>query len=168
MNRKEEVLEYTKNILYKTPQGFPIKREDFDYLVNVVFPLHPNWKTFLSKGIKLIIVKMNQYGSRYFSLLLGDNTFENISIYECINRKGLKEDIIAAAKNAVIDITLPPLEGRKKKRPDFPSVVRGWTGTLDGEELLVGRYIIELPDGSKFFDNQDLVNSFRNYYVQNG
>lgn len=154
--------------MYKTPQGFPIKRDDFDYLVNVVFPLHPNWKTFLSKGIKLIMVKMNQYGSRYFSLLLGDNTFENISIYECINRKGLKEDIIAAAKNAVIDITLPPLEGRKKKRPDFSSVVRGWTGTLDGEELLVGRYIIELPDGSKFFDNQDLVNSFRNYYVQNG
>lgn len=161
-------MEYTKNILYKTPQGFPIKRNDFDYLVNVVFPLHPNWKTFLSKGIKLIIVKMNQYGSRYFSLLLGDNTFENISIYECINRKGLKEDIIAAAKNAVIDITLPPLEGKKKKRPDFTSVVRGWTGTLDGEELLVGRYIIELPDGSKFFDNQDLVNSFRSYYVQNG
>lgn len=168
MNRKEEVLEYTKNILYKTPQGFPIKRNDFDYLVNVVFPLHPNWKTFLGKGIKLVMVKMNQYGSRYFSLLLGDNTFENISIYECINRKGLKEDIIAAAKNAVIDITLPPLEGRKKKRPDFPSVVRGWTDTLDGEELLVGRYIIELPDGSKFFDNQDLVNSFRSYYVQNG
>lgn len=168
MNRKEEVLEYTKNILYKTPQGFPIKEGDFNYLVNIVFPLHPNWKSIVAKGIKLILVKVNQYGSRYFSLLLGDNTFENISIYECINRKGLKEDIVLAMKNAVLDITLPPLEGRKKKRPEFSSVVRNWTDTLDGEELLVGRYIIELPDGSKFIDNQDLVNSFRSYYIQNG
>ena len=168
MNRKEEVLEYTKNILYKTPQGFPVKKDDFDYLVNIVFPLHPSWRSVLAKGIKLIMVKSNRYGSRYFSLLLGDNTFENISIYECINRKGLKEDIEAAVKNLVADISLPPLEGRKKKRPEFSAIVRGWTDTLDGEELLVGRYIIELPDGTKCLDNQDLINSFRNYYAQNG
>ena len=154
--------------MYKTPQGFPIKRDDFDYLVGVVFPLHPNWSMIVAKGIKMIVVKTNQYGSRYFSLLLSDNTFENISIYECINRRGLKEDIMEAAKNAVIDITLPPLEGRKKKRPEFSSVVRNWTGTLDGEELLVGRYIIELPDGSKYINNQDLINSFRDYYIHNG
>ena len=168
MNRKEEVLEQTQNILYRTPQGFPLKKEDFEYLMTIVFPLHPKWRELEEKGIKLVMVKMNQYGSRYFSVLLGDNTFENISIYECINRKGLKEDIIAAARNAVTDITLPPLTGRKKKRPEFSNVVRGWTGTFDGEELLIGRYIIEMPDGQKLFDNQDLINSFRSYYLSNG
>jgi hypothetical protein len=168
MNRKEEVLEATKNILYRTPQGFPVKAGDFQYLMDIVFPLHPKWREINNKGIKLAMVRVNQYGSRYFSVLLMDNTFENISIYECINRKGLKEDIVAAAKNAVVDITLPPLEGRKKKRPEFSIVVKNWTDTIDGEELAIGRYIIEMPNGEKFFDNQDIIDSFRNYYITNG
>lgn len=168
MNRKAEVLEAAKNILYRTSQGFPIKKEDFEYLVNIIFPLHPKWREISGKGIKLIVVRMNQYGSRYFSVLLGDNTFENISIYECINRKGLKEDIIEAAKNAVTDITLPPLSGRKKKRPEFSSVVKNWIETFDGEELMIGRYIIEMPGGQKYFDIQELIDSFRTYYMNNG
>ena len=168
MNRKEEVLEAAKNILYRTSQGFPVKKEDFEYLVTIIFPLHPKWRELSAKGIKLIVVRVNKYGSRYFSALLGDNTFENIGIYECINRKGLKEDIIAAAKNAVTDIILPPLSGRKKKRPEFSSVVRDWTGTFDGEELLIGRYLVEMPGGQKYFDNQDIIDSFRAYYMNNG
>ena len=99
---------------------------------------------------------------------MDDDTFENISIYECINRKGLKEDIINAARNSVQGIELPPLEGRKRKRPDFQSVVRNWAGTIEGEEMSIGRYLIVDKDNNVYFDNQDLVNSFRSYYVQYG
>ena len=99
---------------------------------------------------------------------VSDNTYENISIYDCINRKGLREDIIEAAKNASLDIVLPPLPGRKKNRKEFSVVVKDWADTIDGEEMTIGRYIVSLPDGRKIFDSQDLINSFREYYKLNG
>jgi hypothetical protein len=167
---KEEILEKCKSILHSTPIGTPVTNEDYDFLMGVVFPLHPDWKSKLSgRSVKLIITRRNDYGSRYFSMLMDDDTFENMSVYECINRRGLKDDIISAAWNAVQGIELPPLEGRKKKRPDFPSVVRKWTETITGEEFSVGKYLMfDEQTGQVFFSNQDLINSFRSYYMQNG
>ena len=169
MTTKDEILEKCKSILHSTPIGTPVSNEAYDFLMEVVFPLHRDWKAKMAgRSVKLIITRRNDYGSPYFSMLMDDDTFENISIYECINRKGLKEDIINAARNSVQGIELPPLEGRKRKRPDFQSVVRNWAGTIEGEEMSIGRYLIVDKDNNVYFDNQDLVNSFRSYYVQYG
>jgi hypothetical protein len=166
---KEEILEKCKLILHSTPIGTPVTNDAYDFLMGVVFPLHKEWKAKLrGRSVKLIITKRNDYGSPYFSMLMDDDTFENIGIYECINRKGLKEDIISAAWNAAKDIELPPLEGRKKKRPDFQSIVKRWTETIMGEEYGIGKYLTSDSGGNIFFDNQDLINSFRSYYVQYG
>ena len=98
---------------------------------------------------------------------MDDDTFENISVYECLNRKGLKEDIISAASEAVRDIEPPPLQGRKRKHPDFSSIVRDWVDTFNLEEFEVGKYLIE-NNSRVYFGNQDLVDSFRSYYMENG
>ena len=166
MNAKEEALQTLKSILNKTPQGFPVKSADFNYLVNMIFPLHPKWKDMTENGrwIKLIVVKTNQYGSKYFSALLSDGTYENVGIYDCINRKGLRDDIISAARSAVVGIEAQ----EKKKHPEFSVVVRNWADTIDGEELCIGRYIVEMPNGEKRFNNQDIINSFIQYYIENG
>ena len=158
---KEELLENCKRILYSTPVGTPVTNEAYDYLTNIVFPLHKNWKEKLSgRSIKLIITKRNDYGSQYFSMLMDDDTFENISIYECINRKGLKEDIISAAGEAVKDI---PCDSKKP----FPGIVKDWIRTFGGEEFEIGKYLVN-NDSKVYFENQDLVNNFRSYYTQNG
>lgn len=165
---KEEILENCKRILYSTPVGTPVTNDAYSYLTNVVFPLHKNWREKLAgRSIKLIITKRNDYGSQYFSMLMDDDTFENISVYECINRKGLKEDIISAAGEAIKDIEPPPLQGRKRKHPDFSSIVRDWVDTFNLEEFEVGKYLIE-NNSKVYFGNQDLVNSFRSYYMENG
>lgn len=165
---KEQLLDRTRDILQRTPIGIPVVGDDQIFLMNEVFPLHKNWNTILSgRKVKFIIPKRNDYGSKYFTILLDDNTFENISYYECINRKGLKKDILAAAEEAVSDIVLPPLEGGKTKRPDFSSVVRNWINTIDGQEVLIGRYLVYYGT-SVVFGDQALRDNFRNYYIQNG
>lgn len=157
MTKKEEILEKCKQILYSTPVGTPVTNEAYDYLVESVFPLDPKWKEKITgRSIKLIITRRNEYGSVHFSMLMDDDTFENMSIYECINRKGLKDDIQAAAQFSI--------QGLEVKK-NFPSIVRDWTGTIDGGEFEIGKYLISDSLGVRF-NNQNVSDNFRAFYMQ--
>ena len=157
MNKKDEILEKCKQILYATPVGTPVSNEAYDYLVSSVFPLHPLWREKMNgRSIKLIITKRNEYGSVHFSMLMDDDTFENMSIYECINRKGLKDDIQAAAQSSI--------QGLEIKK-NFPSIVRDWTKSIDGGEFEIGKYLVSDSFGIRF-NNQNVSDNFRAFYLQ--
>lgn len=157
MTTKEEILENCKRILYSTPIGTPVTNEDYEYLVGTVFPLHPLWKDKITgRSIKVIITRRNEFGSRFFSMLMDDDTFENMSIYECINRKGLKEDIQSAAQFSI--------QGLEIKK-NFPAIVKDWTKTVDGGEYEIGKYLISDSLGVRF-SNQNVSDNFRAFYIQ--
>lgn len=167
MSVKEDLLQIAQNILYRTPQGFPVKAEDYEFLITNVFPLHPNWASICGRGVRAVIVSLNEYGSKHFVALLADGSYEKIGIYDCINRRGLKDDIEMAARNASQGVVLPALTGRKKVRPEFSTVVRKWITTVVGEEMEIGKHLVR-TDAGVFFTDQGLAEGFRSFYILNG
>lgn len=158
MNKKE-ILTKCRDILYKNNQlGKPIDRDEFDFMISI-FPLHKNWKEKCNgKNVKFIIVRKNPvYHNMNFALVLEDNSIVDISFIECINRKGLKEDIVSACMSAIKDIKV------EKKTP-FNNIIRDWIKTFDNEELTIGVYLTEVA-GNVCFNNQNLINNFRAFYT---
>lgn len=105
-------------------------------------------------NVKSIVVRRNPvYNNKNFALVLDDDTVVDISFIECVTRKGLKEEIKSACSEVIEDIKKPDI--------DLNNVIKEWLKGFDNGDLSVGIYL-----DNNHFNNQDLINNFRNFYVQ--
>lgn len=158
MNKKE-ILSKCRDILYRNSQlGKPIDKDEFNFMISI-FPLHKNWKEKCNgKNVRFIIVRKNPvYHNKNFALVLEDNSIVDISFIECINRKGLKDDIISACTSIIKDI-------QTDKKIPIDTIVKDWIKTFANEEISIGIYLTEVA-GSMCFNNQYLINNFRAFYT---
>ena len=155
MTRKEN-LERCKKLLWSSKLDVPIEGPDRDYLLTEIFPLH---KRFAEKKsgheIRYITVHHNViYKNRCFALGLDNGELVDISYYECVNRPGLVQDIIAACINAVSNLDSSKYKDRR--------LIYDWIKTFENEELSLGRYLESGVNGIEF-SSEDIIKSFREY-----
>lgn len=159
MTRKEHLVK-CKKLLYSSNLGVPLEKEDSDYLLTQIFPLHRKWKEKTAgKEVYGVIVHSHPvYKNRCFALLVRGGEPVDISFLECINRPGLVKDIEGACLNALD----PEIEG-KNIRP----LVSSWVKTFDNEELTVGKYVMVDVSGKAKFTNVGIIENFKKYYNEN-
>ena len=155
MITKKEILEKCRNILYSSPIGRPICEEDYNYLINNIFPLHKDWesKRHGSDVLSVIVRRNPDYGNKQFAMILEDNSIVDISFIECVNREGLREEVREACRKVVEDIW--------KDDGKFESKVRSWIKNYDLGEISVGKYINH--DTIEFTDRK-IAQEFRGWY----
>lgn len=156
---KPEIIEKCRKILYSSGTNYPLKSEDFNFLINL-FPLHKEWnKKRNGHSVKAIVVRRHpQYNNLCFALVLDDDTKVDISFTECVNRIGLKEDVKNACRLFINDL---PIDDKK-----FNKTIKDWIATFENQYLTVGIYLEGYGDGSHFSDN-NIGQNFRNYYINN-
>lgn len=159
MTRKEN-LEKCKKLLYESTVNIPLSKEDSEYLLNQIFPLHKRWEEKRSgKSVKHVIVRNHPlYQNRCFALVLEDGEIVDISFLECINRPRLVKDIEEACKNEV--------QQSEIVSKGFKNIVSKWIKTFDNEELTVGKYLITF-EGQIFFKSDNIKDNFKKYYEEN-
>lgn len=157
MLTKKEILQKCRDILHSSPIGWPIKQEDFNYLIQNIFPLHKEWDIKRNGcNVKSIIVRRNpNYGNKQFAMILDNDTIVDISFIECINGERLRDEVKEACKKAVPDLY------KNEDNTVFEAKVRSWIKNFDLGEITIGKYI----NHTKMeFINQDLIDNFRNWY----
>lgn len=163
MTRKEN-LEKCKKLLYESIVNTPLSKEDSDYLLNQIFPLHKRWEEKRSgKLVKYVIVRNHPlYQNRCFALLLDNGDVVDISFLECINRPRLVKDIEEACKSEILqEDNNDSITGK-----DFKNLVSKWLKTFDNEELTVGKDLVTI-DGKSSFKSEFIRNNFKKYYEEN-
>lgn len=158
MTRKEHLVK-CKKLLYSSGLGVPLGKEDSDYLLTDIFPLHKKWgeKTLGKEVIGVMVHSHPVYKNRCFALLIKGGEPVDISFLECINRPGLVKDIELACESTLGDID------HKSLRP----LVSSWVKTFDDEELTVGKYLLVDCYGKVGFTNAEIKDSFKKFYSEN-
>lgn len=158
MTRKEHLVK-CKKLLYSSSLGVPLDKEDSNYLLYQIFPLHKKWKEKVG-GREILGVMVHAhpvYKNRCFALLVKGSEPVDISFLECINRPGLVKDIESACESTLGDID------HKSIRP----LVSSWVKTFADEELTVGKYILVDCYGKVEFTNAEIGENFKKYYQDN-
>lgn len=161
MIKKDDVLKKCQEILYSYGTNYPVKPDDFNFLMQNIFPLHPQWNAKRGgRMVKQIIVHRHpDYKNLCFALILdGVATPVDISFTECIKRKGLKEDIKTACRTAVNDIYDP------NRKSTLDKTVRDWIETFELGDLTVGRFLDYISASQVTFSDLGLIQNFRDYY----
>lgn len=158
MTRKEHLVK-CKKLLYSCDLGIPLEKEDSNYLLSQIFPLHKRWKEKTSgKEVLGVIVHSHPvYKNRCFALLVRGGEPVDISFLECINRPGLVKDIELACESTLSGVD------HKSLRP----LVSSWVKTFSDEELSVGRYVMVDVSGKVEFTDDSIKDSFKKYYNEN-
>lgn len=94
MNKKQ-VTEKCRDILY---ERIPI---DYDFLLNDVFPYHPEWDTKRGNGVLLVRIGNTKYGNKCFFIERVDGTSTDISFTKCITNPSKCADIKKACRSAI-------------------------------------------------------------------
>lgn len=147
---KTEILAKCRNILYNRLTGYPLNPTDFDFLMHI-FPLHPKYNEKIAgRTIKGIVIRYHPtYHNKCFALVFTDNTSTEISFTECVNRVGLKDDIIDACKKVCPEIN--------------PKLVGEWVKTFENQDLTVGLYI-NFP--TKEFNCPEIINNLQTFVIE--
>lgn len=159
MTRKEHLIK-CKKILYSWSLGIPLEKEDSNYLLTQIFPLHKQWREKIGgKEVTGVIVHSHPiYKNRCFALLVRGEEPVDISFLKCINRPGLFKDIEGACISA-----LGENDDHKNLRP----LITSWIKTFDDEELTVGKYLMVDMEGKAKFISADIKDNFKKYYEEN-
>lgn len=150
---KNEILEKCRSILYNRLTGYPLNPSDTAFLMSI-FPLHPRYAEKVGgRTIKNIIVRLHpKYHNKCFALVFTDGTSTEISFTECINRVGLKDDIIKAAK-----LVEPEIDNK---------TVCEWIKTFENGELSVGLYLSYLDKEHPVFNCQEIIYSLQMFVIE--
>jgi hypothetical protein len=146
---KNEILNKCRNILYNRLTGYPLNHSDSEFLMSI-FPLHPRYAEKVGgKTIRNIVIRFHpKYHNKCFALIFTDNTSTEISFTECVNRVGLKDDIIEACNKIV-----PGVDGK---------TVNEWIKTFENQELTVGLY---LDLNNKCFNCKEAIDNFMAFVI---
>lgn len=159
MTRKEHLVK-CKKLLYSWGLGVPLDKEDADYLLTQIFPLHKKWKERTNnKDIIGVIVHSHPvYKNRCFALLIKGEQPIDMSFLECINRPGLVKDIESACISAL---------GNLDDHKNIHSLITSWVKTFEDEELTIGKYVVVDVTGKAKFTNIDIKENFKKFYNEN-
>lgn len=78
-----------------------VEKKYSDFLVNNIFPTHPEWKKKVGVGIDHLEVRNTSYGNKCFFIIRTDGTITDISYPAAISPYNKTKDIMAACRNAV-------------------------------------------------------------------
>lgn len=156
MRKKEELLDYCRNILHGTMSNYPLRQEDFNFLMYNIFPLHDRFNEKCGgKRVRAIIVHPHPEYKRNkcFAMVMEDNSLVDISFIECINKKGLKENIEAAGYSAI-----------GKNDSKTKKIIKDWVETFELGEIAVGKYLADYNTSLVHFNNPELIENLITFY----
>lgn len=78
-----------------------VEKKYSDFLVNNIFPTHPEWKKKVGVGIDHLEVRKSTHGTKCFYIVRTDGTFTDISYPASISPYNRKKDIMDACRNAI-------------------------------------------------------------------
>lgn len=78
-----------------------VEKKHSDFLMEYVFPLHPEWKDKVGVGIDHIEVRDTKYRNKCFYIIRTDGTETDISYTASLTPHSKMDDIMAACRNAV-------------------------------------------------------------------
>ena len=160
--------------------------ESAKFLLEQIFPNHPEWEKKQGVGVERIEVRPDGHGGRCFYIIRLDGSFTDISFVASISSPKKKNDVIKACRSAIrplIDkmresIELPfvcPITGEVvyDKRDvhidhydmTFRQLFDEWVKGKDIEELY--RMTLRLNkdnDTNTYFDNEEICNDFIEFH----
>jgi hypothetical protein len=71
------------------------------FLLNTVFPMHPEWEQKKGQGVKDISIRLTKYGNKCFMIQRVDGTFTDISYTKCITNPSKIFQVKAALRSAI-------------------------------------------------------------------
>ena len=137
-------------ILYNRLLGYPLNREDTEFLMSI-FPLHPRFRDKVAgRDIKCIIIRRHEeYHNKCFALVFSDNSFEYISFTKCLGQiSRVHDDIIVACKKIISDIS--------------NKIISDWLMTFRFQEITLFQFI-DYPE--IVFNNSSIIDSFREFVI---
>lgn len=140
---KTQKMKECRRILKETNKV--VSRNNVDFLMENIFPLHKEWRKKYGVGIDHIEVRPALYATKCFYLVRTDGTETDISYMECLYPKTKMDDIKSACRTVVSDI----VDNMKK------SIKLPFTCPITGE-VITDRNKIQIDHYDLTFD--ELVN----------